>query len=283
MQDGEGQRTLIMTQKDLELLGPNLGKVGTHMVQQRGIKLSGSNHEVQFAKSRLTKLLNRRDLLVSRKHIVSSEGDLVRTQGVNLNPLTVHKEPLAKVQMTWHRGTTVIRLPASKAEGTHHERTITHLRSLTLPSQSIYFDRALSDEEVAEIVSGKGQKPHQMEGYVGTIGETESVLTGWANIKRAMILARLHWPPNSVDWVTIKPEADLSLQETLLRRTKGRAGTHKAILQDVGQMIYGGRPDSKSKCGTKNGFQRSTGVDRKPDETLKPVEYIEGEKPTVVK
>lgn len=125
--------------------------------------------EVTFAKSKLTGWLNNRNSLVSARNVVSSQGDMVHYG-----------------QSVWHRGTTVVELP----EG---QRTITQVQKLGLPSTSYYFERSLSDEEVASLVSGQS-KPHKMTGYVGTIGAMENLAPSWSQVKRAMILTRLHWP-----------------------------------------------------------------------------------------
>jgi hypothetical protein len=46
------------------------------------------------------------------------------------------------------------------------QRTITHLQSLKLPAQHYYFDRKLSDEDVAGVITGREKAP-RMKGYVG--------------------------------------------------------------------------------------------------------------------
>lgn len=133
------------------------------------VKKRGKPAEVHFSQTRLTGLLNRGDRLVSERNVVSSEGSLIRTR-----------------RGSWHRGTTVVKT----GQG---EQTMTHLRSLALPPTSHYFNRALSDAETAELVTGQA-KAHRLPGYVGTIGEMEHLAPGWAQTKRAMILTRLHWP-----------------------------------------------------------------------------------------
>jgi hypothetical protein len=140
------------------------------LTQSKKIFLLGEQKvEVTFAKSKLTGWLNKRNSPVSARNVVSSQGDMVHYgQGV------------------WHRGTTVVKLPEGR-------RTITQVQRLGLPSTSYYFERALSDEEVASLVSGQS-KPHKMAGYVGTIGAMENLAPSWAQVKRAMILTRLHWP-----------------------------------------------------------------------------------------
>jgi hypothetical protein len=145
--------------------------------------------EVSLTKSRLIGLLNRGDRLVSSSQVVSSQGDLVRAKG---GPF-------------WHQGTTVVKT----GQG---EQTITHLRSLTLPSTSYYFNRPLSETETAGLVTGQ-VKAHKLAGYVGTVSEMENLTPAWAQAKRAMILTRLHWPAEEAPtnpWRIKSGEADPS-------------------------------------------------------------------------
>jgi hypothetical protein len=140
------------------------------LVQRKKRFLLGEHQvEVAFTQSSLTRFLNRRDLMVSRQNVVASSGDMVHHGSA-----------------TWHRGTTVVKTPQGK-------RTITHLRRLGLPSASYYFERSLSDQDVAALVSSQ-HPAHQMTGYVGTIGAMENLAPSWSQAKRAMILTRLHWP-----------------------------------------------------------------------------------------
>lgn len=157
-------------------LAADLSKTGQDeraLTQTRRTFLTGERQlKVEFSGSRLTHLLNGGDRLLSAGSVVSSEGDVVSLG-----------------RQSWHRGTTVVKTPAG-------ERTITHLRSLALPSSQVYFDRRLSDEEVAGLVSGQ-VKPHRLPGYVGGISPAENLAPAWAQTKRALILTRLHWPtPN---------------------------------------------------------------------------------------
>ena len=242
-QTSEGQRILMDNRGSSKTFAANLVPRVTPFLSkpsaaslvsslvQVGLRSPETKKGVEFAKSRLTSLINRQDVLVSHKHVVFSDGDLVRTPQIDLG-LNL-SNPLPTRSVTWHRGTTVIHLSAAKKGETYSERTITHLRSLTLPSQSIYFERALSDEEVAEIVTGTGKKVHEREGYVGAIGEAESLLGGWASIKRAMILARLHWPPKSPGWTVSNPQEEVSLKDALSSRKRERFKVRMAIFRDV--------------------------------------------------
>jgi hypothetical protein len=145
-----------------------------------------SKVKVEFSKSRLTGLLNRLDLAGSHllgQNIVSSEGELVSARG-----------------KAWHRGTVVFKTLSG-------ERTMTHLQSISLPATHYYFDRALTDEETAGIVSGqKGFKPQQMAGYVGEINAMEGLAPAWARTKRAMIRTRLYFPTQPQGWTKTKTE-----------------------------------------------------------------------------
>ena len=137
--------------------------------------------EVTFQKStKLTRILNRLDLIGSHrlgKNVVSSEGDIVR----------------AARGGAWHRGASVVQTPGG-------QRTITHLQSLKLPAHHYYFDRKLSDGEVAGIVSGQ-TKANRLPGYVGEVHAMENLVPSWGATKKAMIITRLYHPPAEAGWV----------------------------------------------------------------------------------
>jgi hypothetical protein len=170
--------------------------------------------EVEFTGSKLTGWLNRQDLLVSPGKIVSSEGEVIHAP---------------KSLVAWHRGTTVVKMPQG-------EGTLTHLRTLNLPSSSYYFDRILSDAEVADIVTGQG-KPHQMTGYVGQISAMENLAPGWAQTKRAMILTRLHWPSGNQSKWALKEEEGLTLDEIVAARKTNKPRT--ATISDEVEPLSG--------------------------------------------
>jgi hypothetical protein len=178
------------------------------LVQRKKRFLLGERQvEVAFTQSSLTRFLNRRDLMVSRQNVVASSGDMVHHGSA-----------------TWHRGTTVIKTPQG-------QRTITHLRKLGLPSASYYFERSLSDQDVAALVSG--QRPaHQMTGYVGTIGAMENLAPSWGQAKRAMILTRLHWPTTKSmpSWVkeTEPGQAAGAAEPVVIRRPPVKAKVRRA-------------------------------------------------------
>lgn len=143
--------------------------------------------EVTFQKSaRMTGFLNKLDLIGSHrlgKNVVSSEGDIVR----------------AAKGGAWHRGTSVVQMPGG-------QRTLTHLQSLKLPAQHFYFDRKLSDGEVAGVVSGQA-KANRLPGYVGEVHPMENLVPSWGATKKAMITTRLYHPPAETGWVVSEKKA----------------------------------------------------------------------------
>jgi len=136
--------------------------------------------EIKFQKSaKVTRFLNRMDLIGSHrlgKNVISSDGDIVRaSKGGN-----------------WHRGTSTVQ--TSKGQ-----RTLTHLQSLKLPAHHYYFDRKLSDVEVAGLVSGR-EKANQMTGYVGEVHPMENLVPTWGATKKGLITTRLYHPPTKARW-----------------------------------------------------------------------------------
>jgi hypothetical protein len=155
--------------------------IGGSRTNVRKLQLTKGNKtlaEVEFSRSAgLTAFLNKADLIGSHRrgeNVVSSQGDVVKPKGRN----------------SWHRGTSVVKTPQGR-------RTITHLQSLKVPPQHLYFERALSDREVAGIVSGV-DKPQHLKGYVGEIHEFEGLTPVWGSLKRGMITARLYHPPPGI-------------------------------------------------------------------------------------
>jgi hypothetical protein len=146
---------------------------GTLIQTKRRFLFLKSQKEVPLWKSRLTNLLNRNDVIggaFDSSHVVSSEGLMIKIDGV-----------------TWHRGTTVIRMPEGR-------RTIAHLQTLKMPATHYYFDRPLSDEQAFEIADNK-LNPETVPGYIGMISKSESLMPLWSKTKALLILTRLHWPP----------------------------------------------------------------------------------------
>jgi hypothetical protein len=140
--------------------------------QKRSLVFFKSSQQVALWKSRLTPLLNRRDVIgtLKKDNILASDGVMFETGG-----------------KAWHRGTMVVKMPAGK-------RTITHLQSLNALGGHYYFDRSLSDEQAVGVASGQ-INPETIPGYVGRITAAEAMCSVWAGSKRAVLLARLHWPP----------------------------------------------------------------------------------------
>jgi hypothetical protein len=93
----------------------------------------------------------------------------------------------------WHRGTSVV-------QTTGGQRTLTHLQSLKLPAQHYYFDRKLSDGEMAGLVSGQA-KANRLPGYAGEVHPMENLVPSWGATKKAMITTRLYHPPAEAGWV----------------------------------------------------------------------------------
>lgn len=127
--------------------------------------------EVSLWRSRLTPLLNRYDRLGSAqpRH---SEGLLFETKG-----------------LTWHQGTQTLTMGGGS-------RTVSHLQSLSYPARHLYFDRPLSQAQAVGL-AGEQLQPSDIPGFVGRISRTESLCPAWAEVKKAMILTRLHWPPEA--------------------------------------------------------------------------------------
>lgn len=144
-------------------------ETGQVMQEKRTLFFFKSQTPVTLWQSSLTPLLNRGDVpgtsRLTGQNICASEGVMFQTGG-----------------KTWHRGTTVLKMPDG-------ERTITHLRSLAYPGHSYYFDRSVSDEEAVGLTTGKTE-PGQVSGFVGQVSAIEGLAPAWAETKRAMILAQ---------------------------------------------------------------------------------------------
>jgi len=134
--------------------------------EKRRLVFFKSTQRVSLWKSSLTSIINRRDVIgtLSRDNILSSDGVMFETGG-----------------KTWHRGTSVIKMPS----GT---RTISHLQSLNALGDHYYFDRPLSDEQAARLAGGQ-LNPETIPGYVGRITATEALCPALAGSKRLLLLA----------------------------------------------------------------------------------------------
>lgn len=148
------------------------GQAGTVMQEKRKLFFFSSKVPVSLWKSKLTPLINKRDVLaVSGKNIVSSRGVMFETGG-----------------KTWHQGTTVVKVGGQK-------RTISHLQSLNVPASHYYFDRPVSNQNTVGIAAGTIW-PAQVPGFVGQVSRADSLVPGWAGVKHALIKAHLQWPAN---------------------------------------------------------------------------------------
>jgi hypothetical protein len=139
---------------------------GTQVTEQFFFK---SNTPVRLWSSRLTPLLNRRTV-AGMGLVTESRGLMLETGG-----------------QSWHLGTTTV----ATGQG---ERTVTHLQRLSLPGQSYFFNRPLSENEAVGLISGqKGFEPRQLPGYAGAVSEGEALAPLWAESKKALIRAHLLW------------------------------------------------------------------------------------------
>jgi hypothetical protein len=146
------------------------GNAGTVEVKKRFLLFFTSKQKVQLSKSRLlTSFLNRSDVLPGAE-VVNTTGALFKAGG-----------------NTWHWGETTVHT----SRGQH---TVTHLQALALPSDHYYFDRQVSAYDMVELASGS-KKPESIEGFAGTVSQTEMLCPGWALTNQALILSKIHWPP----------------------------------------------------------------------------------------
>jgi hypothetical protein len=147
--------------------------------QTRRTILGQKGSQVVFSQSPFSRYLNQGNSLLSRKHVVSVEGELIHYDRQSL----------------WHRSTTVVQMPDGP------KRTITHLQCLAPVPTSYYFDRPLPDKIVASIVSGQ-QRAYELPGYAGGVTGLERLTPIWARTKRHLILTKLHWPDQWPSWQT---------------------------------------------------------------------------------
>lgn len=185
------------------------------------IKQGGPIREVKFCRTKLTKLLNKQDRLLNGV-LSRNEGELV----------TYKKSGQVYV---WHRGTTTVQMRDPKT-GDHAERVITHLQSIAVPASSYYFDRPLSDQEVADIVTGQSKvRPQQLDGYVGSISAIENLTPVWASTKRALILTRLHWPSSQQSKWALKEQEELTLEDIIAARRANKPTT--TTIRDAAEIL----------------------------------------------
>jgi len=181
------RQTLNTVQKGIGLVGAVSGLAATLATrgaqERRTLELKEKDKVVATVTfqpaPRLTRLLNKGDLAGSHllgKNVSASEGEVIRGRGLT----------------SWHRGTSLITVNGA-------ERTITHLQSLRLPGQHLYFNRRLSEAEVAGIVSGRTQG-HTLPGYAGEVHPIENLTPLWGATKQGLILTSLYWPTAPDRW-----------------------------------------------------------------------------------
>jgi len=168
---------------------------------------------------------------------------------------------------TWHRQTSTILM---KDEA----RTLTTIRSYSIPHREYYFDRAVAPQNVVDIVKGD-LEPDSLPGFIGSVNELEDVTGTLGNLKRAFFAA---------NWLLIDPgerdggslEADAVDYQALV---KGISPTrHRKETEPAGQSARpleirergysasrGGRqPWGTSYPSARPVTLRTTGIDPKP-------------------
>ncbi|MFC1975329.1 hypothetical protein ACFLXQ_02900 [Chloroflexota bacterium] len=142
-----------------------IAEAGEVTREKRRLIFFKSTQQVALWKSGLTPLINKRDVIgtLNKDNVLSTDGVMFETGG-----------------KAWHRGTSVVKMPAGK-------RTITHLQSLNAMAGHYYFERSLSAEQAVGVASG--QVDHEtIPGYVGRITPAESLCPALANSKRLLLL-----------------------------------------------------------------------------------------------
>lgn len=88
---------------------------------------------------------------------------------------------------TWHNQTVTVALWDT-------QRTLTHLRSLSLPYREFYFDREVAPQTLVDLVKGS-RTPDAIPGFIGSVNELETI-TSLGYLKRAFFAA---------NWLLIEP------------------------------------------------------------------------------
>ena len=88
---------------------------------------------------------------------------------------------------TWHNQTVTVALWET-------QRTLTHLRSLSLPYREFYFDREVAPQTLVDLVKGS-HAPDSIPGFIGSVNELENS-TSLGYLKRAFFAA---------NWLLIEP------------------------------------------------------------------------------
>ncbi|MCL4298078.1 MAG: hypothetical protein KJ077_20215 [Anaerolineae bacterium] len=177
------------------MAGTGLGRLsrpGESEVERRVFFPHTTRQPVSLWPSRLTPFFNRAD--AGRTPVKNSAGLMFEVSG-----------------KTWHRG--VITLQTGQGE-----RTLTHLQSLSLPASHYYFDRPLTDNETAGIITGqRGFEPKHLLGYAGQVTEVDSLCPAWAAVKHSLIGAHLRWGQVSqnsqLSALPLGPKVQLGAQE----------------------------------------------------------------------
>ncbi len=81
---------------------------------------------------------------------------------------------------TWHSQTVTVDIWDTS-------KTLTHVRSFSLPYREYYFDREVSPQSVVDVIKGD-RAPNAIPGFIGSVNELENV-TSLGHIKRAFIAA----------------------------------------------------------------------------------------------
>ena len=87
----------------------------------------------------------------------------------------------------WHTGTTAV-------NSVRGERTVTHLQLMSWPAQHYYFNRSLTDQEIAGITAGHPAfQAKQLSGFAGEVSEIESLTPLLGRAKKGLIKTHLFY------------------------------------------------------------------------------------------
>lgn len=149
---------------------------GAVMVEKRKMFFFKSQEPVTLWNSRLTPVINQRELMGTNQFtgqsMVSGDGVMFK---LNNN-------------MTWHRGTTVVK--TSNGE----QRTITHLQGMAYPAPHYYFNRPITDEQAVGVAMGR-VRPDTIPGFVGAVSAEESGVPVVAESRHFLIRSQIYWAP----------------------------------------------------------------------------------------
>ncbi len=82
---------------------------------------------------------------------------------------------------TWHSQTATLQLK-------DEERTLTAIRSYSIPHREYYFDRAVAPQNVVDLVKGD-LAPDSLPGFIGSVNELEDASGALGNLKRLFFAA----------------------------------------------------------------------------------------------